>query len=63
MAEGLLGHLKAELLFNQSFNSVKHFEEELHTYIRYYERTQNSFARAPVLRSWGCYSLPETSLM
>jgi len=36
MAEGFLGHLKAELLYNQSFNSVEHFVEELDTYIRYY---------------------------
>ena len=34
--EGFFGHLKAELLYNQTFNSVEHFVEELHEYIRYY---------------------------
>lgn len=36
MAEGFFGHLKAELLYNQNFNSVEHFVKELHEYIRYY---------------------------
>lgn len=36
MVEGFFGHLKAELLYNQSFESVEHFVDELHEYIRYY---------------------------
>ena len=40
MAEGFFGHLKAELLYNQSFDSVEHFVEELHTYLRYYNENR-----------------------
>ena len=36
MVEGFFGHLKSELLYNQTFDSVKHFVAELHEYIRYY---------------------------
>lgn len=36
MAEGFFGHLKAELHHNQTFNSIEHFIDELHEYIRYY---------------------------
>lgn len=36
MAEGFFGHLKTELLYNQTFGSVGHFVEELHEYIRCY---------------------------
>lgn len=36
MVEGFFGHLKAELLYNQAFDSVEHFVAELHEYIRYY---------------------------
>lgn len=34
--EGFFGHLKTELLYNQTFDSVEHFVAELHEYIRYY---------------------------
>ena len=34
--ENFFGHLKAELLYNQTFQSVDHFIEELHGYIEYY---------------------------
>ncbi len=34
--EGFFGHLKAELLYNQTFDSVENFITELHEYIRYY---------------------------
>lgn len=36
VVEGFFGHLKSELLYNQSFDSVEHFMAELHEYIRYY---------------------------
>jgi len=34
--EGFFGHLKAELLYNQSFESVDHFVECLRLYLKYY---------------------------
>lgn len=40
MAEGFFGHLKAELLYNQSFDSVEHFVKELHVYLRYYNENR-----------------------
>jgi putative transposase len=36
IVEGFFGHLKAELLYNQVFESIEHFIEELHDYIRYF---------------------------
>lgn len=36
MVEEFFGHLKAELLYNQTFHSVEHFVAELHEYLRYY---------------------------
>ena len=38
MVEGFFGHLKAELLYNQKFNSVEHFVDCLHEYLRYYNQ-------------------------
>ncbi|GAB6179716.1 hypothetical protein JCM14036_30870 [Desulfotomaculum defluvii] len=34
--ENFFGHLKSELLYNQEFNSVEHFVQELHAYLDYY---------------------------
>jgi len=34
--ENFFGHLKAELLYTQKFNSTEHLIAELHEYIRYY---------------------------
>ena len=42
MAEGFFGHLKAELIYNQSFDSVSHFVAGLHAYIRYYNEDRIS---------------------
>ena len=36
MVEGFFGHLKAELLYNQTFQSVENFVSDLHEYLRYY---------------------------
>ncbi len=34
--ENFFGHLKSELLYNQEFESVDHFIQELHAYLEYY---------------------------
>ncbi|EQB21898.1 Mobile element protein [Dehalobacter sp. UNSWDHB] len=34
--ENFFGHLKSELLYNQIFESVEHFVQELHGYLEYY---------------------------
>lgn len=34
--ENFFGHLKSELLYNQEFESVDHFVQELHAYLEYY---------------------------
>jgi putative transposase len=34
--ENFFGHLKSELLYNQMFDSVDHFVQELHDYMKYY---------------------------
>jgi len=36
VAENFFGHLKSELLYNQEFESVEHFVQELHEYLEYY---------------------------
>ncbi|WP_420794914.1 IS3 family transposase [Desulforamulus ruminis] len=33
--ENFFGHLKAELLYNQQFDSAEHFVQELHMYLEY----------------------------
>lgn len=33
--ENFFGHLKSELLYNQEFESVNHFVQELHAYLEY----------------------------
>ena len=40
MMESFFGSLKTELLYNQSFKSEKHFIEELHKYMKYYNNTR-----------------------
>lgn len=36
--ENFFGHLKSELLYNQEFESVEHFVQELHAYLEYYNQ-------------------------
>ncbi|KJR47091.1 Mobile element protein [Desulfosporosinus sp. I2] len=36
VVENFFGHLKSELLYNQEFESVEHFVQELHAYLEYY---------------------------
>lgn len=36
VVENFFGHLKSELLYNQMFDSVDHFVQELHDYMKYY---------------------------
>lgn len=42
--ENFFGHLKSELLYLQSFESVDHFKTELDEYIRYYNNDRIKIA-------------------
>jgi putative transposase len=51
VAENFFGHLKSELLYNQTFDSVENFVQELHEYIEYYNNRRIKLklkAKSPV---------------
>lgn len=50
VVENFFGHLKSELLYLQEFESMEHFTNELHDYIKYYnkDRIKTKLKMSPV---------------